>query len=83
MRLGTGELLIIFAVILLVFGPNKIPQFGDALGRGIRNFKRATTEADAPESGGDTTPALSAATPSVQAASRTGSESETARAQKA
>ena len=44
MRLGTGELLIILAVVLLIFGANKIPQFGDALGRGIRNFKKATRE---------------------------------------
>jgi sec-independent protein translocase protein TatA len=42
MRLGTGEILIILVVVLLVFGPNKLPQLGDALGRGIRNFKRAS-----------------------------------------
>lgn len=57
MRLGTGELLIILAVVLFVFGPSKLPQFGDALGRGIRNFKRATEGVD----GADVPPTSTAA----------------------
>jgi sec-independent protein translocase protein TatA len=80
MRLGTGELLIILVVVLLVFGPNKLPQFGDALGRGIRNFKRATTEPDAPAPAADVVPALPAATPPVQVAARADGEPEVARA---
>jgi sec-independent protein translocase protein TatA len=46
MRMGTGEILVILVVVLLVFGANKIPQLGDALGKGIRNFKKATREDD-------------------------------------
>ena len=46
MHLGFGELLLIFLVILLIFGSSKLPQLGDALGRGIKNFKKATTEED-------------------------------------
>ena len=42
MGLRLPELLIILVVLLLVFGANKIPQLGDALGKGIRNFKKAT-----------------------------------------
>jgi len=42
MGLRLPELLIILAVLLLVFGANKIPQLGDALGKGIRNFKKAS-----------------------------------------
>jgi sec-independent protein translocase protein TatA len=38
-HLGTPELLIILAVIVLIFGVNKIPQLGKGLGEGIRNFK--------------------------------------------
>jgi sec-independent protein translocase protein TatA len=38
-RLGTGELLVILAIVVLVFGVNKIPQLGKGLGEGIRNFK--------------------------------------------
>jgi sec-independent protein translocase protein TatA len=37
-----GELLIILLIVLLIFGAGKLPQIGDALGRSIRNFKRAS-----------------------------------------
>jgi len=47
MRLGFGEILVILVVVLLVFGPNKLPQLGEALGKSIRNFKKATEDADA------------------------------------
>jgi len=46
MRLGFGEILIILVVILLIFGANKIPQLGDALGKGIKNFRKATRADD-------------------------------------
>ena len=38
-RLGTGELIVILVVVVLIFGVNKIPQLGKGLGEGIRNFK--------------------------------------------
>lgn len=44
MRLGMGEILLILAVVLLMFGPKKLPQLGEALGKGIRSFRKATTE---------------------------------------
>jgi sec-independent protein translocase protein TatA len=44
MHLGFGELLLIFLVVLLIFGSSKLPQLGDALGKSIKNFKKATTE---------------------------------------
>jgi len=46
MRMGIGEILVILVVVLLIFGANKIPQLGDALGKGIRNFKKATRDED-------------------------------------
>jgi sec-independent protein translocase protein TatA len=46
MRLGFGEILIVLVVLLLIFGANKIPQLGDALGKGIRNFRKATGTGD-------------------------------------
>jgi sec-independent protein translocase protein TatA len=46
MRLGFGEILIVLVVVLLIFGANKIPQLGDALGKGIRNFRKATGGGD-------------------------------------
>ena len=48
MHLGFGEMVVVLVIALLVFGPNKLPQLGDALGKGIRNFKRAA-EQDDPE----------------------------------
>ncbi len=50
MGLRLPELLIILAVLLLVFGANKIPQLGDALGKGIRNFKKSAAESDQDDS---------------------------------
>jgi sec-independent protein translocase protein TatA len=46
MNLGFGELLLIFIVILLIFGASKLPQLGDALGKGIKNFKRSVSGDD-------------------------------------
>jgi sec-independent protein translocase protein TatA len=50
-NLGFSELLVILIIVLLVFGGGKLPGIGDALGRSIRNFKKAATgddEAPAP-----------------------------------
>ncbi len=41
---GTGEIILLVLVVVLVFGAAKIPQLGKALGEGIRNFKKATTD---------------------------------------
>jgi TatA/E family protein of Tat protein translocase len=43
------ELLLIFAVLLLLFGGSKLPQLGASLGSAIRNFKRGFNEGDQPE----------------------------------
>ncbi len=48
MRLGFGEIVIILIIALLVFGPTKLPQLGEALGKGIRNFKKASEHDDEP-----------------------------------
>lgn len=42
--LGTGELVIILAVVLLVFGVKRIPELGNSLGKGIKNFKKGMKE---------------------------------------
>jgi sec-independent protein translocase protein TatA len=39
---GMGELVIILLIVLVVFGANKLPGIGDALGRSIKNFKRSS-----------------------------------------
>lgn len=43
---GMGELLIILLIVLLIFGANKLPAIGDALGRSIKNFRRSATGHD-------------------------------------
>ncbi len=40
-NLGTGELIVIAIIVILIFGVNKIPQLGKGLGEGIKNFKSA------------------------------------------
>jgi TatA/E family protein of Tat protein translocase len=42
--LGVPELIVIFVIALVVFGPKKLPDLGRALGKGIAEFKRATEE---------------------------------------
>lgn len=46
MGLGTGEIILIFLVVMVVFGASKLPQLGDGLGRAIKNFKRAVSSAN-------------------------------------
>ncbi len=43
---GMGELVIILLIVLVVFGASKLPGIGDALGRSIKNFKRASNVDD-------------------------------------
>ncbi|TVQ77871.1 MAG: twin-arginine translocase TatA/TatE family subunit [Bradymonadales bacterium] len=45
--LGTTELLILAAVVVLLFGASKLPQLGAGLGQGIRNFKKSLKDKDA------------------------------------
>lgn len=42
--LGATELIIILVIVLLIFGAGKLPQIGDALGRSIKNFKKASSK---------------------------------------
>jgi len=43
-KIGLPELLIILAIIILIFGANRLPEIGRGIGKGIRNFKDATKE---------------------------------------
>jgi sec-independent protein translocase protein TatA len=45
-RVGLPELIIIFMIIILVFGANRLPELGKSIGKGIRNFKDATKDDD-------------------------------------
>lgn len=43
-NIGAPELVIILVIALLILGPGKLPDVGAALGRSIREFRKATTE---------------------------------------
>jgi len=43
-NIGLPELLIILAIALIIFGPNKLPELAKAFGRAMREFKKATEE---------------------------------------
>lgn len=42
--LGMGEIILILVVVLVVFGPRRLPELGGALGKGIREFKRSVQD---------------------------------------
>ena len=42
--IGVPELIIIFVVALIVFGPKKLPELGKSLGKGLAEFRRASNE---------------------------------------
>ncbi len=42
--IGFPELLVIFVIALIVFGPRRLPEIGKALGQGINEFKRASRD---------------------------------------
>ena len=42
--IGMPELIIILVIILIIFGAGKLPEIGAGLGKGIKNFKKATKE---------------------------------------
>ncbi len=43
--IGATELVIILVLALIIFGPGKLPEVGKAIGKGIREFKKATNSA--------------------------------------
>ena len=43
-EIGFGEILVLLLVFLLVFGAKKIPEIGQGLGKGIREFKKSLSD---------------------------------------
>jgi sec-independent protein translocase protein TatA len=63
--IGPWELAILLIVVLLVFGPKRLPEMGKSLGKGMREFKESlSTSHDEKES--DELPAAPKAAPSVE-----------------
>jgi sec-independent protein translocase protein TatA len=50
------HLIVILVIVLIIFGPGKLPQLGEGLGKSIRAFKKAMNETDEPK---DTTKSIS------------------------
>lgn len=46
MRLGTTELLLILALVVLIFGPSQIPKLSKLLGRSIKHLRKGLEEAE-------------------------------------
>ncbi|ABC78134.1 twin-arginine translocase TatA/TatE family subunit [Syntrophus aciditrophicus] len=44
--IGMPEMLIILVIILIIFGAGKLPEIGGAIGKGIKNFKKASNESE-------------------------------------
>ncbi len=43
-RLGVPELLVILAIVIIIFGANRLPEIGRGVGAAIRNFRNSTKE---------------------------------------
>ncbi len=50
MGIGTNELLIVLAIVVILFGAKKIPDLATGLGKGIKDFKKAIREDDETDS---------------------------------
>ena len=44
--LGTQELVIIFLIIMVLFGASRLPEIGSGIGKAIKNFKKGISEPD-------------------------------------
>ncbi len=44
--IGMPELVIILVIILIIFGVGKLPEIGGGMGKAIKNFRRATANAE-------------------------------------
>ncbi|MEI6862428.1 MAG: twin-arginine translocase TatA/TatE family subunit [Verrucomicrobiota bacterium] len=63
--LGGGELMVIGAIVLLLFGGSKLPSLARGLGQSVKEFKKATKESSEDEDGSKSEPKKVAATKSA------------------
>ena len=66
--LQPGHLIVVLVIVLLIFGPGKLPELGKAMGDGLRELKKATS-GDEPNK--DTAAASTATVTPISAATRT------------
>ena len=43
-KIGVGELVIVLVIVLVIFGPSKLPALAKSIGQAIREFKKGTKE---------------------------------------
>ena len=68
--IGLPELLIVLVILLVIFGPKRLPQLGRSLGSGMREFKDAVTGNRKHDDDDDDSPELTAAAPAPDHAER-------------
>lgn len=83
MPLGIGplELVIVLAILIVIFGPKRLPGLGRSLGAGMREFKESVTgsgksDDDRPELASTSSSTAAAAEPTVQSAEAAPAERE-------
>lgn len=78
-NLGGGEIILILALVLILFGAKKLPELAKGLGQGIKEFKKATKEVTDEVSNAmdDTSPPPKRITPPAPAPSATEVETHT------
>jgi sec-independent protein translocase protein TatA len=58
--IGWPELIILLVVVLIVFGPGKLPDIGNAIGRGVKEFRKASNDLESSIRGEPSKPAAAA-----------------------
>ena len=68
-NIGAPELILVLVVVLILFGPGKLPEVGQALGKTVREFRHASNDLDlnAQPAAAAATPAAATATPTAAA----------------
>ena len=64
-NIGWPELVILLVVVLIVFGPGKLPDIGNAIGRGVREFRKASNDLESSIRGEPEKPAPKPAEPAA------------------
>ena len=78
--IGVPELILILVVGLIVFGPGKLPEMGRTLGKGIREFRKASNALTAAINAPEPPPAQPAAAPAAQPAAQSAQTVQTTEA---
>ena len=75
-RIGPLELVLILVIVLLIFGAGKLPEIGKALGKSIREFKKAQSDEDKEEKSKTTSAAAAQSSNSHSSTGDKGTPSE-------